>query len=380
MIARDALIHEIDPRHWANLWRLLGVERLVAGPVVGAAAAGAEAGVPAATAGRHGPVILLVEHKRVVRALDLGSRRAFPPPAWDGPAALDALRKRLGAPLLVAIEDGGMAALFKEVEGALRFGDDPLQDFLRVVEASRRRVGKDVHVSPRPFARIPLPTYGMLRAAVDLLWPPNTAACFYLFEGGRVWTSLIVGRDREGAFDLVTTHQALAGNRSAARAASVRDRELVLKEISRIAGRPVHLGFFATLEAWERALRDGEGFESERARGGLAIDPAPPWLRAVLGATQVARTARGAASLFAAFAPRTASAIAGGLRGMAAAAGGASVLDPVRAQLAALLGFDPLDPEGPLAALIAWLRDTAGATRKSAESKPGARPTAPRKG
>ncbi len=375
MIAHDILVQEIDPRHWANLWRLLGVERLLMPaflppPAEGAAA---EPGTAPSRAARHGPVVLIVETGRVIRAIDLGGRRAFPPPPWDGAAGLDAIRKRLGAPFVVAFEDGGLEGLFAEVESALRFGNDPMQDLLDVLGAVRRRLGKDVHVSPRPFAgRIPLPTYGMVRAAVDLLWPPNTAACFYLFEGGKPWTSIIVARDRTGMLDVFTTHLALAESRGAFRASSVRDRELVLKEIARITGRPVHVGFFATLEAWERALRDGDGFEAERSRGGLAIDPAPPWLRAVMGASQVARTARAATSLFAAMAPRTAAAIAGGIERVTSAAGGASLLDPLRVQLSQLLGFDPLSPDGPLAALVDWLRDTVRGFRGRPVPKAGA--------
>jgi hypothetical protein len=307
----------------------------------------------------------VVEQGKTVRALDLAARRAFPPPPWSGAGALEPLRRRLGAPWLVAFEDGALARLFGEVEGALRFGDDPWQDGLTVMAAARRRYGQDVHFTPRPFARIPVPRYAMLRGALDLLWPPGTAACFYLFEGRVPWTSLILARDASGEVDLLTTHLALAADQGAARAGSVRDRDAILAAVARLTGRPVHLGFFATLDAWERALRDGEGFDAERDRGGLAVDPAPPWLRAALGASQVARTARGAASLFAAVAPRTAAAIAGGLRGLAVAAGasGRGLLDPLRAQLTELLGFDPFSPDSPLGAALAWLRRAAGGAR-----------------
>lgn len=344
MLAHDIHVVDVDASHWRRLLSLLAH--------------------PLPTAGarpRRLPVILFLEGDRVLKALRIGEG-AIALPSWEGPESLAELREELGASWIAAVEQDALAELIHELESGWRFGEDYVFDILRFLQSARARFGQGIYLHPRPLAGLRLPSYDVWRRLLDFALPDGSCAAFYLFHNGSIWTSLIVGKER-GMIDLLTTHEAL-------RPAPPlddwrRDARAITGAITRQL-RPVHLACFAERDVWLEVIASRERGRLSRAaaEGAVLIDPAPPWLRAVLSAgrlmERVSREVEKRAGVLGGIFERGAAlgGVFGGMLGRAAGAVGLSPerLDPAREALARSLGFDPLAPDSPLRFLSTLLR------------------------
>jgi hypothetical protein len=344
MLAPDVRVFDVDAAHWRRILSLFSH--------------------PLPSVGTHpskAPVVLFLEEGRVLKALRIGEG-PIARPEWLGPELLPELCKELNASWIAAVELRALSSLLAEVEGQWQFGDDYLVEGLRWAQAVRSRLGDGIHIFPKPFEGVPIPPLEVWRRFFDVMLPDGTCAAFYLFDGPEVWASLIVGKDK-GQIDLITTHEAL-------RPAPPldewrRDARSISGAIARQL-RPVHVAFFANHSDWNALTAQKERLSLARAlsEGKALFEPAPPWLRAMMGAgwlvERVSREVEKRAGLFGGLFEKGAafSGAVGGVIGRAAEAVGFSSekLDPAREALARALGFDPFAPDGPLRFLAALMR------------------------
>ncbi|NPV87326.1 MAG: hypothetical protein HPY45_15110 [Anaerolineae bacterium] len=124
--------------------------------------------------------------------------------------------------------------------------------------------------------------YESVQEAVRRFVPPQSTVFFGIFEGNRLWASLLLGFDAERKIDIITTADpselSLTGDWQEQSKQLV---EWVNKKYPRCA-----IGVFTSLEDAKRILKDEEKMKriaEARQRGGLLIDPLPAVLSEALG-------------------------------------------------------------------------------------------------
>lgn len=219
----------------------------------------------------------------------LGGHR-LPPETVDlpDPAALPALRQRLGADLAVALEPGAIGEAFERAQLAIRPESPLLDQVLAAARVWRGLVGRSVHLDPPgPLTRWPVPSAAVLRRLVRLVLPPRRVWVFYALERApdrrRVAASLIVRQGRRGQIDLVTTDAHL-DEEGLDPTDWRRDAERLTGSIGRRVGR-VHLSCFLEVPVLSELVASGFAFDVvDRAlrSGRLVLLHRPWWLRLLL--------------------------------------------------------------------------------------------------
>jgi hypothetical protein len=180
-----------------------------------------------------------------------------------------------------------------------------------------------------------------LQRTFDLLVPGKAALLAYVFDArpADVHASIIAVVNG-GDIELVTTHlglvDALPGPALARGWKGQIGRVLSLVE-DRYA--PPSIGVFVDRAAWQRIVVGPSGqLNKEMAAGHLVFDPAPAWLRGLLGGAQLAALASRSARNLARFVPSAARRRAADL-----AQSAQERLKSTGAHPFALLGFDPIE-------------------------------------
>jgi hypothetical protein len=249
--------------------------------------------------------IAFVEGPAVVQVVTSAAGEIEPTEiAWSGRAtpALAALRKSLDVGALAVVETAALRQIFAATAQENAAEADPVAEWLRLWRAIKRAAGQGhVQLDPPIFDLLPAPSYKALQAPFDLLVPDLSAVVAYVFDdaAGEIDASLIASKE-DGDIVLATTHMALAD--AVAEAELVRAWRKHRRRVVDIVGDrfdPVSLGIFASRDAVQRILG---GPRDQLARelddGHLILDPAPAWLRALLGGAKMASKAtRGAATL-----------------------------------------------------------------------------------
>jgi hypothetical protein len=315
MISRDIRVEDIDARHWTNLVRLVQPD---------AAAYGA--GGP-----KRLPLLVLLEEGKPVKAVRAGAGRVpLAEVRWHGPAAIDRARQENGCALLLAAEIATLRDLLRDLESHVRLEEDGVAQSLRVARAVQAHAGRGVWLSPRLLKGVPVPSYEVVQRTFDLLYPDDRAAAFYLFNGGGVHTSVITAK-RRGDLTLLTTHLALGFALGDWR----REYPRVLEAVERRFAKPF-AGIFAELAAAQRILAGQSSVAREVAARAIILDPAPPWLMALVAADAGAQVAQVGAGLLKRFVPAGIMNVARGMAERAAEG-------PFQ-----LLGFNPFQVAGDL--------------------------------
>jgi|GEM_PF-4084958 hypothetical protein len=207
---------------------------------------------------------------------------------------LRALRKGQGVPFVVAIELDALPDLWAEVQQAVDLNDDLVAQNLAMLGVFRKALDTSVHIEPRPLGNLPLPSYDLLRRTFDRLFPDDRSLVFYISEGNRLWTSIIVSK-KKGAIQLVTSHKSIA-NEIPFRSTR-QDAPRIVDVVTKRYGKPF-LAAFIPLDVWSRFI---EGERSAIARALAArtavLDPAPAWIIALVGAGAVSDAANRSAKL-----------------------------------------------------------------------------------
>ena len=293
MISPELRFDHLDPVEWRRVQRLLlPPERPGAGHARRSAA--------------HAPLILLLDGDRVSRAIRAASPddvtiedpAKFP---WAGPHSLGRLRRAAGARLAIAVEEQALERIAARLDRSLSAADDLGAQGLAALRAARAELGRGLHLDPDPFSPIPVPSFAALQQTLDLLHPDDRSVGLFVFDRGRLWTSVIAEK-RRGDICRITSHRALgveisdfAGGR----------HKGVLEAMGRRVAPP-HAALFTTLDAWRDIAGPEPGMLAQKvALRQAVLDPAPPWLVALTGAAAMAGMAQTAGRLFGRFVPQT---------------------------------------------------------------------------
>lgn len=333
MLAPAVALHDLDGRHLAGWLELLLP--------------------PGLSDGRFAIVFLAPRTERSPRELDTAAHRMT---AWapdravthavvsgrgavregvpftgTAPRDLAALRRALGVDLVAVLADGATGRILADIERALRRDDDYPAQVVTALRALRRAAGTSIWLDPPLLDLIPPLSSDALQRTFELLIPSPSALAAYVFDRGTVFASVIAVVEK-GDITLVTTHlglaDALPGPTLARTWRSTYPRALALID-ERYATPSIAL--FADRTAIERVLAGpGDQLATELAAGTIVLDPAPAWLRGLLGGAQLAAfTARSLGRFVPPAARRAASAAQ-------------RRLSDSGAHPFALLGFDPI--------------------------------------
>lgn len=315
MLSPAVAIHDLDGSHLAGWLDLF---------------------LPPALPGARFALVFLAPDRTVLHAVASG-RGALDQVPFTGttPRDLAALRRALDVGMVAVLADGAAARILGEIEAALRPGDDFAAQVTTVLRTLRRAAGAGLWLDPPLLDLIPPLSADALQKTFDLLVPAPSALTAYVFDRGAVVASVIAVVEKGAAasdIGLITTHlgleDALPGPALARSWRSSYRRALAL--IDERYAEP-SIGLFAERAAIRRVLAGpGDQLATELSAGTIVIDPAPAWLRGLLGGAQLAAfTARSLAR----FVPPAARRAAGAAQRRFAESG---------AHPFALLGFDPI--------------------------------------
>ena len=306
MISPNLRLEAIDPVHWANLLRLMH-------PPAGGASDAPEPLVwspfdrlmkatnappplePSTALSPETPALALLRGERVLRIVRWGGGQL---PAGDlaSPRQEDlrAFRRRHQLPFVAAVDLDALPALWAEAQARVGVGEDYVAQLLAMARVARDALGKSLHLDPRLMGMMPLPSYSLLQTTFNTVLPDGRSFVFYVVDGSRIWTSLIVAK-RAGDLYLITTHQAIADRVyfSDLRAHA----PAVLKAVAERFDPP-HLGLFLPLRVWHELLAgDRSAIARALTMRTAVVDPAPSWFVGLVGAGAVAEAASRSARL-----------------------------------------------------------------------------------
>jgi hypothetical protein len=286
VLAKELELADLDARHWRNWWELLVPPRVLADPRWAIVVV---EGTPAPP--------------RAVRVVIAGAGAVEPVPPLPGldEASLGKLARALGVDAVVAIDRRVIAAVAKEVEAALSYDQDLVEQGVIALRALKRRAGKGIWTAPALLELVPAPPFEGLQRTFDLLVPDKSALLAYVIDDDRrsVHASIIAVK-RGGDIVRAATHRAIAGAVDEARLAKKWETEYerVLDAVEKDFAKPA-IGLFlerATLMRVVTGPSDQLARELNAKR--VVIDPAPAWLLGLLGgATVAAMATRGARAL-----------------------------------------------------------------------------------
>ncbi|MCC6751618.1 MAG: hypothetical protein IT371_28460 [Deltaproteobacteria bacterium] len=347
MIAKELRIVDIDPQHLANLYRLVdppgGSDTMPPGFLDRLAPPPPGKEKDALYQGRQRPVLAFTRRGQVLRVVQLGGGTL---PATSlrsaAPTDLKAFRTAHNLPLVVAVDVDELPGLLAQAQNKVRLDEDLVAQALSALRVLSDALGGAIHVEPRLWEALPIPPYELLQATFDRLLPDDRSFVFYVVDRGRIWTSLIV-RKRQGDIDLVTTHLSIAEQ---VPFSTIRQDapKIVAAVTKRFA--PPHAAIFVPLGVWHQLLAGDRSIVARSmAARQTVIDPAPPWLLAIVGGGAVSEAATRSAQLVGKFLSST------GIGGRLFS-GGAEKLVQTMANPLEALGLDPWE-------LLRWARDWA---------------------
>jgi hypothetical protein len=323
MLSREIEIYDLDGAHLAAWLGLL---------------------VPPGVGEPSWAILFIESPHRVVHAVRAGTGAVDPATvrlSGTAPADLAQARRALGVGFLAVLTINALGRLQAEIDRRLRLDDDYPGQCLAILRALKQQSGAGIWTEPRVLDLIPPLAQEPLQRTFELLVPNRSAIMAYVFDARppEVHASVIAVVE-DGDISLVTTHlgiaDALPGPALARSWRAQTGRVLSLVE-ERYASPSI--GLFADRAALQRILvGPSDQLSREMTAGRVVFDPAPAWLRGLLGGAQLAafatRSARNLARLVPSSARRAAADLAQSAQERLKSAG---------AHPFALLGFDPLD-------------------------------------
>lgn len=291
MISADIRVEGFDARSWTNLISLFApgvVTRIQREPVPSDAPEIDEGagGAPEAAAERPvGTLVVVVSETGRVRKAFHSVRGRIRDLVYEGPSSMPRLAEQYRARRAIVLREGAIEEVSERVAQRLERGDDYVAQWLVVARTVREVIdGGLVHVWPRPFASLPIPTEGMVRRALDTVLPDDHAIVMVLWSGATPWTGVVLRR-RRGDIDLVAGPDLIARWSGPLGGDWRRDHRFVSEGIAR-AVAPVHLGIYGEIGSVRRLLRSAEPGAWARAVGvrEVIVSPTPPYVAVALGA------------------------------------------------------------------------------------------------
>jgi hypothetical protein len=323
VLSPEVELTALDVRQWKNWWKLLVPPRVLEQPAW---------------------ALAILDDRKVIKLVVTG--KGALDPASVALAGLDekslaAYAKALGVPAVIALDRKIIGELAGEIEGAMRFEQDLVEQGLVALRAIKRHVNRGIWTEPPLLDLLPAPSYEPLQRTFDLLVPNDSALLAYVIEDDRqrVHSSILAVKEA-GDITIAATHRALVD--LVPEASFARDWEKQYKRVlvateDRLA-KP-SIGIFLERATLMRILTGpSDQLARELNAKHVVIDPAPAWLLGLLGGAAVAAMAGRAATAIANMLPQStrdrASAIATRAR---------DVMKDSGAHPFALLGFDPLE-------------------------------------
>ncbi len=282
----------LDARHWKNWWQLLVPPRVMS----------------QLEGGSSSWALAILDGERVDKLVVTG-RGAIEPVgfAGTGEAQLSAWAKALGVAAIVAIDRKVIGELAYDIESALRFDQDLVEQGLVALRALKRHAGRGVWTEPPLLDVLPAPTYEPLQRTFDLLIPDRTALLAYVIDDdrSRIHTSIIAVK-QDGDIARAATHRAIVDLIS--EPAFARDWEKgykrVLAAVEERFAKP-SLALFLERATLMRILTGPtDQLPRELNAKHVVIDPAPTWMLGLLGGAAVAAMAGRAATAIAGMLPQ----------------------------------------------------------------------------
>jgi hypothetical protein len=316
VLSAELELASLDTRHWKNWWRLLVPPRVLAQPAW---------------------ALAIVEDGALLKVVITG-RGTVSPPRLETPVAAWAkeIAKLYGVGAAVVVDRRLVSELSAEIEAALRFEHDLVEQGLVALRALKRHAGRGVWTEPPLLELLPTPAYDPLQRTFDLLVPDRSALAAYVIDDDRrrVHASIIAVKE-DGDITRAATHRAIAD--LVPESTFARDwekqHERVIAAIEDRFAKPA-IALFLERATWMRIVTGpSDQLARELNAKRVVIDPAPAWLLGLLGGATVAAMAGRAASALARMMPQGARDRASALVNRARDA-----IDPF-----AMLGFDPLE-------------------------------------
>ena len=345
MISEELAFVGFDSRSWTNLVSLFApdvVTRLATesadrdAPTIGEGDVEAPSGEA-----EGGLVVVLDDRERVLSAFHTRRGRVVQL-GYGGPDRLRELAERWGAARCVVVREGVMEEIAERVARRLGRDEDYVAQWLVVARAIREMSEAGLLLTwPRPLANVPIPSIAMVRAALDIVIPDETAMLLVVWNDATPWTAMVLRR-RAGAIDLIAGPDRIARWTGPVGGDWRRDYRVISRAVSDHVA-PVHLGIFTELHTLRSLLRTAEPGAWTRAAAvrDVIVHPTPPYVAVALGADAVRAVATRSARIL------------GGIDALGQLAPLASYLRSQLADVASVsstLGFDPLT------VLALWLR------------------------
>jgi hypothetical protein len=327
VLSRELELFDLDARHWRHWWQLLVPPRVL--------------GTPERRPRWALAVIESAENLAPIKVVVAGAGALHPAPPLPGldEAALLRWAQALDVDAVIVLERHIVARLSQEIERALRYDQDLVEQALVALRALKRHAHRGVWTAPAVLELIPPVPYDGLQRTFDLLVPDRSALVGYVIDDDRraVHASIIAVK-RGGDIALATTHRAIDDTVREAALARQWDKHYdhVLDAVEARFAKPA-IGVFLERATLHRILvGPSDQLARELNAKRVVIDPAPAWLLGLLGGATVAAMATRGARALAQMLPAATRERAAGLAQRAGAAIRES--GPF-----AQLGFDPIE-------------------------------------
>jgi hypothetical protein len=273
MISEDFRFEGFATDDWLNLLSLFGARRS------GARATPGEGAIE-----RHATLVVVVDPGDVPCAAFVTGRGPVEIATTVETDDLEALCRHFGTEAAVIVQEGAIEELTERAAERMQLGGDYAAQWLVLLTSARELEDEGkLRFHPRG-ARLPLPTQGVLRRALDLLLPDEHSLVFALWEGDAIWTAFALHR-RGGEIDHMVGAELIAEWTGPLGGEFRRDQRAIRRAVARALG-PVHIGVFAQREDFEALLRDASPGAWARAvtLRQVIISPAPPYVHMAVGA------------------------------------------------------------------------------------------------
>ncbi len=320
MLSDDPEITRLDARHLRNWWRLTWPPRITE---------------------ELNYLLLITQQGTLLHAL-VSNQGAIPTESVDytGTSRSELLRLRhsLRVDAVFVLEQEALTQLATTFDRSLSLGNDYLSQGIGLWQALRS--GDGIWSSPPLLDLIPPLRADALAKTFQFLVPDNSTLLAYVIDEqeGQIHCSAIAEKVA-GKITLATMHPAISD--------LVSDRELcrnwrenyskINRAVESRLSRP-SVGIFISQDAFTAILKGPpDQLSKEISAGNLIIDPAPAWLKGILGGAAVAAAAGASAKRMARFLPKRARQMAGGMASVAQDRMKQSSINPF-----SKLGFDPI--------------------------------------
>jgi hypothetical protein len=205
----------------------------------------------------------------------------------DGEASIadpQALCERYGGRRALVLRDGCIEELTERAAERIVFDADYAAQWLALIGVARELEDEGWLRFWPARSRLPLPTPGMLRRALDLLLPDGHVLVLALWEGPELWTAFAIRR-RGGEIDCMVGPEQLLRWTGPLGGDYRRDQRAIRRAVTDALG-PVHLGLFAQRQWIELLLRDPTPGAWARAIAlrEVIISPTPSYIHVAMSA------------------------------------------------------------------------------------------------